>query len=230
MSSIGEGSDSVEASVAPCSVSLAPTNIVATPGSGQVALNWNASAGATSYSVSRFTSDMPPVVIATVIVATIYTDTNAVDGQLYYFPVAAANACNQTAPSVFVAGQATAVAVVLHATGFWTNTITTSAQNWNVNANWTNTSVFPNGAGSNVVIQRRTLLLLKVINLNVPVTVGSLSIGDPNGSGFLPSMAMAVRWSLNNGTSAAAMTQVATSAGDTIAAPVTVAGNTDGDQ
>ncbi|MDM8007430.1 MAG: fibronectin type III domain-containing protein, partial [Phycisphaerae bacterium] len=70
----------------------APTGLTATPGNGQVALSWNASAGATSYDVKRSTvSGGPYSVIANDITSTSYTNTGLTNGVTYYFVVSAAN-------------------------------------------------------------------------------------------------------------------------------------------
>ncbi|HPD32128.1 MAG TPA: fibronectin type III domain-containing protein [Phycisphaerae bacterium] len=70
----------------------APTGLTATPGNGQVALSWNASAGATSYDVKRSTvSGGPYTVIANDITTTSYTNTGLTNGTTYYYVVSAAN-------------------------------------------------------------------------------------------------------------------------------------------
>src|SRR5207248_2057954 len=54
----GTGANSAEVSVTPVStVPVAPTGVTATPGNSQIVLNWNASAGATSYTVRRATAN-----------------------------------------------------------------------------------------------------------------------------------------------------------------------------
>ena len=65
VSSIGEGSNSVEVSATSCNVPLPPANVATTPTNSAVIVSWSASAGATSYTVSRFTASTPPVVLAT---------------------------------------------------------------------------------------------------------------------------------------------------------------------
>ena len=218
VSGIGEGSNSVEAAATSCNVPAPPANVATASSNSAVAVTWNPSAGATSYSISRFTSVTPPVLIATGLTGTNYVDTNVLVGQIYFYLVSAANACNQSAPASYVAGQ---VLVVPTPPVYWTNTITTSPQNWNVNANWTNTTVFPNGPGSNAIINAN-ITAPQTIYLNVPITIGSLSIGDANGSAAYAIQANGGSLALNNGPAGAAITQLPTSAGDTIAAPVAV--------
>jgi autotransporter-associated beta strand protein len=224
VSSIGEGSNSVEISATSCEVPLPPANIVTTSTNSAVILTWNPSAGATGYSISRFTANTPPVVIAGNLAATTYTDSNAVPGQIYFYLVSAANACNQSAPAPYVAGQSQLQVVTPTPPVYWTNIITSTPQNWNVNANWTNTTVFPNGAGSNAVVNAN-IAAPQTINLNIPVTIGSLSIGDTDGSASYTIAANGGSLTLNNGAPGTTITQLVTSAGDTIATPITVLTN-----
>lgn len=67
-----------------------PTGLNATAGVGQVVLQWNASAGATSYNVFRSTNGVGFSVIAGP-AATNYTDTAVTSGTLYYYLVTAQN-------------------------------------------------------------------------------------------------------------------------------------------
>ena len=108
-------------------------------------------------------------------------------------------------------------------TAYWTNTITATAQNWNVNANWTNATAFPNTSDELTVINAG-LAAPQTIALNQPVTIGSLQIGDANGlAGYIIA---ANGGSLTfSGTNTATLTQLASSAGDVLAAPVAIATN-----
>ena len=225
VSSFGEGSNSVEASVTTCNVPLPPTNLVTTATNSEIILRWNASAGATSYDVIRFSSDTPPEVIASGVSATDYADTNIVLSQIYYYRVVAANTCNESAPSAFVADAVTDTGIVFSSSPvYWTNKITTSAQDWNLDANWTNASAFPNGAGSNAVINA-DIAAGQTINLNMPIVLGALSVGDPSGSGSFTINPNSGSLTLDNGANPAGITQLAGSKGDTIAAPITVTSN-----
>lgn len=83
----------------------AVTGLVAIPSDKQVALFWNASAGATSYNINLFAlagctgagtqvnSDTPR-----------YLDTGLTDGTTYYFEVTAVNSTGASAPSACVSG------------------------------------------------------------------------------------------------------------------------------
>jgi alpha-galactosidase len=224
VSSIGEGSNSAEVSATCCDVPLPPANVTTASSNAAVILSWSASPAATSYAISRFTSMTPPVTIVSGITEATYTDTNASPGQVYFYLVSAANACNQSAPAPYVAGQASLQVVTPTPPVYWINTVTSVPQNWNSNANWTNSAVFPNGAGSNVVINAN-ISAPQAINLNVPITIGALSIGDANGSSAYTISANSGSLTLNNGAAGTTVTQLVTSAGDTIAAPITVLTN-----
>jgi hypothetical protein len=69
-----------------------PTNLTGVAGSGQVALSWTASAGATAYNVYRGTvfDGEATTAIATV-TSPSYTDTGVTNGTLYVYEVAATN-------------------------------------------------------------------------------------------------------------------------------------------
>ena len=98
VSSIGESSNSAEASVTTCNVPLPPTNVTTAASSPSVTISWNASAGATSYSVYSFGPGTPPVLLQSGITATSYTDISVagMGAVTNYYYVAAANACNQS--------------------------------------------------------------------------------------------------------------------------------------
>jgi hypothetical protein len=71
----------------------AVTGLVATGGTGQVALSWNAVAGATSYSLYRTSKSgsEPATASVTGITGTSYTDTGLNAGTTYYYRVVAVN-------------------------------------------------------------------------------------------------------------------------------------------
>ena len=77
-----------------------PTGVTATAGNQSVALSWNASAGAASYSVKRATSISGPfTTAATGVTATSYTNTGLANGTTYYYVVSAVNAVGESANS-----------------------------------------------------------------------------------------------------------------------------------
>jgi subtilisin family serine protease len=87
----------------PTSPPDAPTGLVATAGDGTVSLHWNASSGATGYTVRRSTvSGSGFSTIATGITATTYTDAGLSNGTTYYYRVSALNAAGESADSAEV--------------------------------------------------------------------------------------------------------------------------------
>jgi alpha-galactosidase len=101
VSSLGEGSNSLEVIAAPCNVPSPPANVVATGSNSVIRIRWNSSAGATSYNIYRFTGNTPPIVIASSLATTNFTDSPVGTAVTNYYLVTAANACNQSGWSVF---------------------------------------------------------------------------------------------------------------------------------
>jgi autotransporter-associated beta strand protein len=101
VSSTGTGENSPEANATPsASLPVAPLNLTAAASIGQVALSWNASAGATGYNVLRSTSNGGPYSnVAAGVTATSSTDTNVLGGLTYYYVVTASNANGSSAYS-----------------------------------------------------------------------------------------------------------------------------------
>ena len=78
----------------------APTGLAASGGNNQVSLTWNASAGASTYTVKRATTSGGPYTpIATDISFTSYTDSTAVNGTTYYYVVSAQNSQGESGNS-----------------------------------------------------------------------------------------------------------------------------------
>lgn len=94
-----------------------PTGLAATPSSGQVALTWNASTGATSYKVSRSTTSGGSYVSIATPTAGAYTDSTVTNGTTYYYVVAATNAGGTSANTAQVSatptGPTTSVSVTV---------------------------------------------------------------------------------------------------------------------
>lgn len=136
-------SNSAVASGTPiCTPPPMPGAITATPGDAQVGLSWGASAGATSYSVSRTTtSGATPSSIASPTV-TSYTDgTGLTNGTTYYYRVSASNGSCSSAYNTEV--PATPIpACSQGAPGGVTASVTTSTQ---VKITWTASSPVPTG-------------------------------------------------------------------------------------
>jgi len=93
--------DNVRITVPP--PSGAPADLTAAAGDGQVALNWQTTAAATSYKVKRSTADGGPyTTLATGVTTTNFLDVNVLDGTAYYFVVSAVNASGESGNSVQV--------------------------------------------------------------------------------------------------------------------------------
>ena len=300
LSSIGESSNSAEASVASCNIPLPPTNVTATANNSSVVVSWNTSAGATSYNVYRFTPNTPPVLVQSDILTTTFTDTSLGTAVTNYYYVTAENSCNEsgwfsfagavTAPAaptglsaipgndsvtlswnatlgasgynilrsttnggpyaiiasnvtstgyldttvlngtnyyyvitaVNMGGQsldsAQASAIpVAPVTAYWTNNIS-GAQNWNVNGNWTNVSVFPNTGGELTVINN-ALTGPQTINLNQSITIGAMQIGDASGLSSYTIAANGGSLSFSD-VNPVILTQLPSSRGDVLATPI----------
>jgi hypothetical protein len=68
----------------------APQNVAAAPGASQIALSWDAVAGATSYTVQRATSGGGPYSeLSTGVSDPTYTDTGLADGETWHYQVVA---------------------------------------------------------------------------------------------------------------------------------------------
>jgi autotransporter-associated beta strand protein len=196
-----------------------PTGLAAAPGDTEVSLTWNTSGGATGYNVGRSTANGGPYsIIATNIPGAACLDFNVTNGVTYYYVVAALNGGGVSPNSSQVSVTPTAPV-----TAYWTNTATGTAQNWTVNANWTNVSAYPNSGGDLVVINTG-LAASQTINLNQAITVGSLKIGDANGVGRYTLAANGGSLAFND-VNPVSITQVASSQGDVLAAPISIQTN-----
>ncbi len=77
----------------------APTNLTATGGNAQVALQWTASSGATSYNVKRGTASGGPYTTVASPTGTSYTDSSVTNGTTYYYVVTAVNTSGESGNS-----------------------------------------------------------------------------------------------------------------------------------
>ena len=78
----------------------APANLVATGGDAQVMLTWMASAGASSYNISRSQTDGGPyTTVASGVIGGSYEDLGLTNGTAYYYRVAGVNASGEGAAS-----------------------------------------------------------------------------------------------------------------------------------
>ena len=88
--------NSVEVSASPtCTPPAAPTNLVATPNNGSVALTWTAPTGAVSYRILRSTTSGSGYTLVGTSGTASYTDNSVTNGTTYYYVVTASNgSCN----------------------------------------------------------------------------------------------------------------------------------------
>jgi hypothetical protein len=115
VNSAGESANSSQVS-ATLAVPPRPTNVTATAGTGQVALSWSASSGATSYNVKRSTTNGGPYTTIASPTMTSYTNTGLTNGTTYYYVVSAVNTVGESANSSQVSATPTASATVYEAT------------------------------------------------------------------------------------------------------------------
>jgi len=99
VNSIGPSSPSSPACATPVAPPLTPTGLTATAGNAQVSLAWNASAGATSYTLLRSVSGGSYSTLASALTSTSYTDTGLTNGTQYCYEVEAVNAGGSSSPS-----------------------------------------------------------------------------------------------------------------------------------
>jgi fibronectin type 3 domain-containing protein len=102
--SYGQSSNSAEVSATPTAPSppTAPTSLTAITGNAQVALNWSASSGATSYNVKRSTTSGGPYTTVSSPTVTNYTNTGLTNGTKYYYVVSAVGAAGESVNSAQV--------------------------------------------------------------------------------------------------------------------------------
>jgi TatA/E family protein of Tat protein translocase len=109
MKGLGEGirsfkdgmAGAAQAASAPSTQPTAPTGIIVKPGRGQVAINWNASIGATSYNVKRSGTSGGPYAMIASTAATSYSDEGLANGT-YYYVVTSTSPLGESANSVEV--------------------------------------------------------------------------------------------------------------------------------
>jgi fibronectin type 3 domain-containing protein len=109
----GASANSSEANATPqLVVPLPPSGVKATPGNTQVALSWNASSGATRYTVKRATVSGGAYTVIASQTSTNYTDTGLTNGTTYYYVVTASNSAGESGNSSEVSAtpQATSTA------------------------------------------------------------------------------------------------------------------------
>jgi len=121
-----------------------PTGLAATAGDAQVALAWNASAGATGYPLYRATSGSGPYALLAAPVTTAYTDAGLTNGTLYFYSVAASNLFGRSALSAYVGATPTnpatptAKPISINFVGNGTNLAVTESAGVVAETNWNN--------------------------------------------------------------------------------------------
>ena len=185
-------------------------------------LYWTASPNTVSYNLKRAgVSGGPYTTIASNLTATSLINTGLVNGTTYYYVVSAVNLNGEGANSV----EANATPQSIGSAAYWSDTVTSSAQSWNVNGNWTNTAAFPNAAGAVAVVTPR-ITAAQTINLNQAITVGVLNLGATNRTSKITLAPNGGSLTFDNTTNGTArLTEVATSGGDTNNAPLTLNSN-----
>lgn len=108
-------------------------------------------------------------------------------------------------------------------TGYWTNNVSSTAQNWNVNANWTNTTTFPQNSGDAAIVNAG-LAAPQTINLNQAIDISALQIGDANGVASYTIAANGGSLTFA-GANTSVITQLSPSQGDVLAAPISITNN-----
>jgi autotransporter-associated beta strand protein len=198
---------------------VTPVGLVAIPGNGKVSLSWLNSSGASSYNLKRSTtSGNETAVVSTA--GTAYTDAGAVNGTTYYYVVSAVNGGGEGANSA--EASATPLPFI---NAYWTNRITSVAQSWDVGANWTNVTAYPNATGV-VVNVTADIAASQTNNVDQNITLGWLNIGDANASSSYLIAPNGGTLTFANGTNNnTGLVQLSTSAGDTISAPITISNN-----
>ena len=102
----GSSPNSSQVSAQPIGPPAAPTGVTATAGNAQVTLSWTASAGATSYTVERATTNGGTyTAIASGVTTTSYTNTGLTNGTTYYYVIVAVNAGGSSPNSSQVSAQ-----------------------------------------------------------------------------------------------------------------------------
>ena len=219
VAAVNAAGTSASASVSVASPPPGP-NLTAVPGDGQVLLTWNLSPGATNYLLQSSVNDGGPYSTIASGTAISFLDTGLTNSTTYYYVVYAEDVDGQGPPSA----QVSATPFAGPPGVYWTNTITSSPQSWNVNSNWSVGAAFPNGTQA-VAIVNSAIAVNQTINLNQNITLGAMSVGAPGGGGAFNVATGGGTLTLDNTPGLATLLQLSSSAGDTISAPIAVNGS-----
>ena len=191
----------------------APASLNAYPGNAQISLRWSPVIGATNYVILRGTSSGNETVVVAATTNTTYTDTGLLNGTNYFYVVYAVG----TGGNSIYSPEASAAPFAGPPPIYWVNAITTSAQGWNVNTNWSNGTAFPNSTQATAIVNS-PIAAGQTINLNQSITVGDLSLGASGGAFNLTGNGGALTFDDTPGQ--ALLVELSASKGDTISAPV----------
>jgi len=125
-----------------------PTGVTGTAGNGQVALNWTAVSGATSYNVKRSTVSGGPYTTVTNLTGTSYVDNAVTNSTTYYYVVSALNTFGEggnSSPQVAATPSATALPAPWQTADIGTVQVVGSAS-----YNYTNSTFTVVGSGSDI--------------------------------------------------------------------------------
>lgn len=89
--SVGAGTNRNSTEASQRTLTTTPVGLVATASSGQVGLNWTATAGASSYNVYRGTVSGSLSLLASSVATTAYLDTTVANGTTYFYTISANN-------------------------------------------------------------------------------------------------------------------------------------------
>ncbi len=194
----------------------APAGLNVYSGNGQITLVWPPSPGATSYTIKRGGSSGAETTLATT-TNTTYTDTGLINGVTYYYVVTATGTGGGSinSPEAATAPFSGTPAV------YWIDALTTAAQGWNVNSNWSNGTAFPNAVQAAAVVNA-PIAAAQTVSLNQPVTVGALSLGASGGAFTIAGGGGSL--TLDNTPGQPSLLELAASKGDVISAPMTLNG------
>jgi autotransporter-associated beta strand protein len=195
----------------------APASLTAYAGDNQISLAWAAAAGATNYVLLRGTSSGGETTTVASTTATSFLDANVVNGTTYYYVVLAYGGSGASPKSP----EASATPFVGPPAVYWTNTLTSAAQGWNVNANWNNGTAFPNAVQAAAIVNA-PIAAPQTIDLNQDITVGALNLGTAGGAFTLTANGGTLTF--DNTPGQAALMELAGASGDLINAPMTVNG------
>ena len=183
--SAGSSSPSAEASATPVSgipvAPVAPTSLVATPGSLYITLTWSAVPTATSYQIKRSTTSGGPYTVIASPNGTSFADTNLTAGTPYYYVATAVNAAGESPPSAEATATPNAAGPAT-----WTGAGTSASRAlWSADSNWSLNPPPDNGPATIALVFNNTaaasfaqndIANLTVSSIDMPATFGGVSI------------------------------------------------------